>query len=194
MPTTSHSLLERLKSRQDPEAWRRWLAVYEPWLRAWLCRHQLQPADVEDLLQDILVVVSQKLPAFVHNGRPGSFRTWLRTILVNQVRYFLRGRRQRQALTPAPLPDWLEQLEDPASELSRQWDVEHDREVVRRLLAAVRPEFQPQTWEVFRLLVLEDRPAAEVARLCGMETNAVYVAKSRVLTRLRQELRGLLDT
>jgi RNA polymerase sigma-70 factor (ECF subfamily) len=77
--------------------------------------------------------------------------------------------------------------------LSRQWDLEHDQQLIRRLLGVVQSDFQPQTWEVFRLLVLEDRPAVEVARLCGMELNAVYVAKSRVLARLRQELGGMVE-
>jgi RNA polymerase sigma-70 factor (ECF subfamily) len=187
--TTSHTLLDRLRDRHDAQAWRLWLTVYEPWLRHCLERHRLQEADVEDLLQTVLVVVSQKLPAFVHSGQPGAFRAWLRRVLVHEVRNFLRGR-QRQAAEVGT--DWLDQLEDGASELSRQWDREHDEQVVRRLLAAIQGDFEPQTWEAFRLLVLEDRPAAEVARTTGMKVNALYVAKSRVLKRLRQELGGLV--
>jgi RNA polymerase sigma-70 factor (ECF subfamily) len=201
MSPTSHSLLDRLRDhhhhhQRDAEAWQRWLTVYEPWLRGWLRRHRLQPADTDDLLQNILVVVNQKLPGFVHNGRPGAFRAWLRTILVNQVRSFLRSRRQQQHHQDQAVesPDWLDLLADSSSDLSRQWDLEHDQQLVRRLLAIVQPEFQPRTWEVFRLLVLEDRPAAEVAQFCGMELNAVYVAKSRVLARLRQELGGVVGT
>jgi RNA polymerase sigma-70 factor (ECF subfamily) len=189
MLTTSRTLLDRLKDRQDAQAWQLWLTVYEPWLRDWLARNQLQPADVDDLLQDILVVVSQKLSAFAHNGQPGAFRTWLRRILVHEVRYFFRGR-QRQPSAPQ---DWLDRLEDPGSDLSRQWNQEHDQQLVRRLLAAIQADFEPQTWEAFRLLVLEDRPTPEVAQRMGMNVNAVYVAKSRVLKRLRQELGGLIN-
>jgi RNA polymerase sigma-70 factor (ECF subfamily) len=187
--TTSCTLLDRLRNRHDSQAWQLWLTIYEPWLRDWLGQPRLQPADVDDLLQNILVVVSQKLPAFIHNGQPGAFRAWLRRILVNEMRHFFRGRQRHE--TP-PAPDWLDLLEDNTSELSRQWDLEHDRQLVRRLLAVVQSDFQPQTWEVFRLLVLEDRPAAEVAQRCRMELNAVYVAKSRVLARLREELGGLV--
>jgi RNA polymerase sigma-70 factor (ECF subfamily) len=191
MLTTSRTLLDRLKDHRDAQAWRLWLAVYEPWLRDWLGRNHLQPADVDDLLQNILVVVSQKLPTFAHNGQPGAFRSWLRRILVHEVRYFFRGR-QRQP--DEALPDWLDGLEDSGSELTRQWDAEHDQQLVRRLLGIVQSDFQPQTWEVFRLLVLEDRSADEVAGLCRMELNAVYVAKSRVLARLREELGGLVGS
>jgi len=71
MLTTSRTLLDRLRNQQDPHAWRGWLSVYEPWLRDWLGRQHFQPADTDDLLQNILVVVSRKLPAFVHNGQRG---------------------------------------------------------------------------------------------------------------------------
>jgi RNA polymerase sigma-70 factor (ECF subfamily) len=194
MPATSQSLLDRLQKHHDPQAWQRLLSVYEPWLRAWLSRHQLQQADVDDLVQNILTVVNQNLAAFVHNGQPGAFRAWMRTILINQVRTFLRTRRHRQALAGDALPHELDQIEDPRSEARRQWDLEHDQQLVRRLLASVQVDFQPQTWEVFRLLVLENLPAAEVARRCRIQRNAVYVAKARVLARLRQELQGLMDT
>ena len=159
-----------------------------------LARHDLQPADIEDVLQEILAVVSAKLPQFVHNGQPGAFRTWLRRILTNQVRHFLRTRRNQQAtLAPHPLADGMDQLADPDSALSRQWNQEHDQQLVRRLLASIQPEFNQATWQVFQLLVLDDRPVAEVAQRLGLTPNAVYVAKARVLARLRAELHGLTD-
>jgi RNA polymerase sigma factor (sigma-70 family) len=191
MPQTPHTLLARLRNRRDNQAWQFWLTIYEPWLRYQLTQHRLQHADIDDLLQNVLGVVSQKLPAFVHNGQPGAFRAWLRAILVNEVRNFFRG---RQRLASEPSIDWLDHLEDPASELSRQWDEEHDQQIARRLLAAIEPDFERPTWEAFRLLVLEDQPAAEVARHTGMTLNALYIAKSRVLKRLRQELDGLVGT
>jgi RNA polymerase sigma-70 factor (ECF subfamily) len=194
MLATSQSLLERLRDRADSQAWQRLLTIYEPWLRGWLSRHQLQPADVEDVLQEILVAVSDKMPQFVHNGRPGAFRTWLRMILINCVRHFLRGQRLRETrISLAPVAAWLDQLEDDNSTLSRLWDQEHDQQIVRRLLASIQGEFEPITWQVFQMLVLEDRPVAEVAERFQLQRNAIYVAKSRVLKRLREELRGLLD-
>jgi RNA polymerase sigma-70 factor (ECF subfamily) len=87
----------------------------------------------------------------------------------------------------------VEQLADPNSALTRQWDEEHDQQLVRRMLATIQAEFNATTWQVFQMLVLEDRPAAEVAGRLGMTPNAVYVAKAHVLARLRAELSGLVD-
>jgi RNA polymerase sigma-70 factor (ECF subfamily) len=87
----------------------------------------------------------------------------------------------------------LEALEDPHSDLSRRWDEEHDRHVLGRLLEAIRPDFAPATWQAFRRLVLDGRKAADVAAELGLSVNAVFIAKSRVQRRLRQEMRGLVD-
>jgi RNA polymerase sigma-70 factor (ECF subfamily) len=84
-------------------------------------------------------------------------------------------------------------LEDPASGLSRLWDEEHDRHVVRRLLERIEPDFQPSTWRAFRRQVLDGAPPVAVAAELGLSVNAVLIAKSRVLQRFRQEARGLLD-
>ena len=190
---TRTSLL--LRARQgDEDAWRRLVDLYRPLVYAWLVRHQVATQDAEDLTQDVLAVVIKELGRFEHAGRPGAFRAWLRTILINQVRHFLRGQRHRLALgSPQPGSDWLEQLADPHSGLSQQWDQEHDQQLARRFLAIIQAEFNAATWQVFQMLVLEDRPAAEVAQQLGLTRNAVYVAKARVLARLRAELRGLME-
>ena len=87
----------------------------------------------------------------------------------------------------------LEQLEDPASGLSRLWDEEHDRHVVARLLEHIRPDFEPATWRAFEAVMLRGERPAEAAGRLGVSVNAVLLAKSRVLARLRQVGAGLVD-
>ena len=87
----------------------------------------------------------------------------------------------------------LKQLEDPDSELARRWDEEHDRYVFRCLLDLVGQEFEPATVRAFRRLVLDEAPGAVVADELGVSVGAVYVARSRVLQRIRQEAEGLID-
>jgi RNA polymerase sigma-70 factor (ECF subfamily) len=87
----------------------------------------------------------------------------------------------------------LQELADPDSELNRQWDEEHDRYVLHCLLDLVDEEFEPSTLQAFRRLALDGVSGAEAAQELGLSVAAVYVAKSRVLARIRQEAEGLID-
>jgi RNA polymerase sigma-70 factor (ECF subfamily) len=167
--------------------------IYRPWLLGWLVRHGLHEADAEDVVQEILVVVLRELPFFQHNHRAGAFRDWLLTIAVHRLRDALRAQRYRPMATgDSDLLDQLQQLEDPASQLSKQWEVEHDRHVLDRLLAMIEPDFQPTSWQAFRGVMLDGQKPREMAARLGISVNAVLLAKSRILARLRLEARGLI--
>jgi RNA polymerase sigma-70 factor (ECF subfamily) len=194
MPETSVSLLERLRLYPDPPSWQRLVDLYTPLIRSWLQRHGVQSADADDLVQEVMGVLIRELPGFEHDRRTGAFRRWLRGITVNRLRVFWRSRRAQEIVVGGT--DFglvLSQLEDPESGMSRDWDLEHDRHVARRLLEVIEPEFEPTTWQAFRLLVMEGKPTGVVAAEVGVSTNAVRIAKSRVLSRLRQEMQGLAD-
>jgi RNA polymerase sigma-70 factor (ECF subfamily) len=193
MMDTSPSLLDRLGREPDPRDWRRLVDLYTPLLHAWLGRHALQASDLDDLTQEILGVVVRELPDFRHNGRAGAFRSWLRMIAVHCVRRFWRDKRYRPAAPGGDFEEVLSQLEDPSSQLSAEWDREHNQSLLRRLLELVEPDFQPKTWQAFQLLVLHRRATAVAAAELGLTVNAVLIAKSRVLQRLRQEAAGLID-
>jgi RNA polymerase sigma-70 factor (ECF subfamily) len=183
-----------LRDRADAEAWQRLVDLYSPLLSAWLRRHALQDADVDDLVQEVLVTVAREAPKFQHSGRPGAFRSWLRTILANRLREFWRGRRLRPTATgESDFIAFLDQLEDRDSGISRLWDQEHDQHIVRRLLAMIEPQFASSTWQAFRRVVLDGARPDAVAADLGLTVNAVFIAKSRVLQRLRQEAREFLD-
>jgi RNA polymerase sigma-70 factor (ECF subfamily) len=189
MFTTSLSLLERLRDPHDEAAWRQLVTLYTPLLRSWLRPHCLQEADADDLTQDVLTVLAQKVPEFAHNRRMGAFRTWLRTIAAHKLGDYLRAARRRAPAAGAGQGRVLEQLADPASDLNRLWDRQHDKHVARTLLALIRPEFAATTWEAFQRLVIDGQATADVAKDLNLTPNAVMIAKSRVLARLRQELR-----
>src|SRR5262249_5912285 len=124
----------------------------------------------------------------------GSFRRWLRTITVNCLRDFWRSAKGRPRATGASdFQAVLDQLGDPTSALSRQWDPEHDQHVTRGPLALVRPHFEARTWEAFRRVALDGEEPDAVAAQLGLTVNAVFIAKSRVLARLRREGEGLID-
>jgi RNA polymerase sigma-70 factor, ECF subfamily len=179
---TSLSLLGRLLTA-DREAWQRMDAIYVPLMRAWLRPRGLQTADIDDVTQRALAVIVRKLHGYKHNGRPGAFRAWLRAVVINVLREHLRANRSAGQGSD----DILSDLENPASELSRRWDAEHDRHVLAGLMDAVRGEFTPSTWTAFvRTALAAESPTAVAADL-GLTANAVRIARSRVLARLRRE-------
>jgi RNA polymerase sigma-70 factor (ECF subfamily) len=190
-PGTSASLLERLADHRDAQAWKKLVTVYTPLMRAWLRPASLQTADIDNLTQGVLQVVIRKLPQFKHSGKPGAFRAWLREITLNLLREFWRKQKpgDRAPATAAI----LDELEDPASGISRWWEQEHNRHVVDGLLRLVEGDFNSKTWQSFRRQVIDEIPADQVAAELQMTINAVLIAKSRVLSRLRLEARGLID-
>jgi RNA polymerase sigma-70 factor (ECF subfamily) len=190
---TSLSLLEQLRTQLDEMAWQRLDELYRPLIRRWLMRDPTLRDEAEDLVQDVLTVLVRELPHF-QRQRTGSFRCWLRTITWNRLKAFRQSRQHRpQLLASDSRGSILAQLEDPHSALSRQWDEEHDRYIVGRLMELIEPQFEPVTLQAFRRVVFEGAKAAEVARELKISVNAVLLSKSRVLKRLRQEGEGLIS-
>jgi len=185
--TTSLSLLARLQNPADADAWARLTRLYASLLQAWFAAAGLQPADRDDLTQEALTIVLRRMKEFEHSGRPGGFRAWLRGIATNLLREHWRTRPAAQA------DSILVELVDPGSEISRSWDAEHERYVLAGLLDLIRSEFTESTWQAFRRTGFDGEPARRVAEELGLSVNAVLIAKSRVLARLRELAAGLLD-
>jgi RNA polymerase sigma-70 factor (ECF subfamily) len=189
---TSVSLLDRLKvARPEAIDWERLQGIYLPLVKRWLRRMPGLDDEADDLAQEVFVVVIRELPRF-ERRREGSFRAWLRTITANKARNHCKQRDRRPTIGMDQTEGFLEQMAGPGSDLAREWDREHDEHVVRKLLAAVKGDFNPTTWKAFRRLALDGLPAARVAEELGMPENAVLLAKSRVIRRLRREASDLL--
>jgi RNA polymerase sigma-70 factor, ECF subfamily len=111
---------------------------------------------------------------------------------VNKVRNYRRNRQRRPAVSLDHADGFLKRLSDPNDDLAREWDRDHDAHVVQKLMAVVQPDFSSTTWEAFRRFGVDSAPAWRVAEELSLSENAVILAKSRVLKRLREEAGGLL--
>lgn len=195
MNETSLSLLQQVRQSQEEEAWGRLHRIYEPLIRGWLLRYELQASDADDLAQEVLLAVSKDIANFEHNGRTGAFRAWMKGILVNRLRKFWSSRDRRpQASGGSDMVRRLAELDDPSSQITLIWNEEHDQHVLAQLLQILKPRFEPNTWAAFRLTAVEGVKPQETAERLGISLNAVLIAKSRVLSRLRQEASGLVES
>ena len=193
MDETRQSLLLRAQTGET-DAWKDLTDLYRPLILGWLNRQGVPARDLEDLSQEVLLSVVKHLPGFRHSGQRGAFRAWLRTIICSRTADYWRGAETgRQAQGGSGATAALQQIADPDSDLNRQWDEEHDRYVLNCVLDLVNEEFEPSTLQAFRRLALDGVSGAEAAEELGLSVPAVYVAKSRVLQRIRQLAEGLID-
>ncbi len=188
MVTTPSSLLARLRQPGEPGDWERFVNLYLPLLYSWARRLQVPRQEIGDLLQDLFACLLEELPTFSYDPRR-SFRAWMRTLLVNRWRTWLRRRAVRKQVPGGD--DRLEEIAAP-EEVPEFEEEEYRRHLVVRALQLMQAEFQPATWKACWEYVVNDRSAEEVAQELGISVNAVYLSKSRVLRRLREELGDFL--
>jgi len=188
MQQTPASLLDRLRRAHEAGAWERSPELYTPFLYHCARRLGLGSEDAADLVQDVFTLLVRKLPEFAYD-RGKSFRGWLRTVVLNKWRENYRQRAPSPVAAAVPLPDDLAAPDAPDAFT----EAEYRQYLLTRALRVMKAQFQPTTWKACWEHAVVGRPAADVAAELGISEGAVYVAKHRVLRRLRQELEGLLD-
>ena len=193
VPTaTSISLLERLRA-QDRQAWGRFVALYCPLIYDGCRRYGVQPADADDVAQEVLQSVSNGISNFKKERQGDSFRGWLYRIVQNKVRdHFRRTAKQPHAVGGS---DFQLSLDQVSAEISEDLTANESvgDPVLSRALELIRSEYQEQTWTAFWRLTVEGHSSAEIAADLGMKTDAVRQAKFRILHRLRTEFGDLID-
>jgi RNA polymerase sigma-70 factor (ECF subfamily) len=188
---TRITLLGRL--RRDPgdqKAWAEFVDQYGPRIYAWCRRWDLQEADAQDVTQNVLFRLAQKLRDFTYDPSR-SFRAWLKTLTQRAWSDFVEAR-SRAGLGSGDsqvlrLLGSVEARED----LLARLDAEFDRELLDQAIALVRLRVAPQTWEAFRLTAIEGLSGAKAAERIPMQVAQVFVAKRRVHKMLQAELERL---
>ena len=184
MLETPVSLLERLCRQPDQQLWQRFVVLFTPLLSRWANRLGVPTADIEDLLQDVYTILFRKLPAFRYDPAK-SFRAWLWTVFHHQT---IAWRRKHRTL---PLSvQQLEKLASPDS-VAEASETEYRQALTNRALQIIQTDFPEQTWRIFWRVAIDGRSGVDVAKEFGVTPNAVYLARGRILARLREELADL---
>ena len=190
LPETRASLLVRLRDHQDADAWRQFVEVYAPLVYRLYRGKGLQDADAADLMQQVLCAVSTAARRLEYDPKRGLFRSWLFTLAHRKLCDFFRHRgRHEQGSGDSGMQALLE--DQPAPEEEQQWNQEYQRRVFAWAAEQVRGRFSPNTWQAFWLTAVDKCDTAEVARELGITVAAVYLAKSRVMARIKEEIKSL---
>lgn len=183
---TRASLLVRIRDQRDGAAWSQFVEIYSPLIYGFGRKHGLQDADAVDLTQEVLRIVARTAERFEYDAKLGSFRGWLFTIVRNELRTWL-SRQQRVVPGSGDTAEQLRlaEIADDATE-SAAWDQDHERRLFAWAAEQVRKEVQTATWQAFWRTAVEGHSGKEVAADLEMSVAAVYLAKSRVMARLKE--------
>jgi RNA polymerase sigma factor (sigma-70 family) len=193
-PATRLSLLVRLRDARDDGAWSQFVEIYAPLVFGFARKHGLQEADAADLTQVVLQAVSGGIRRLDYDPRRGSFRGWLFTVVRNKLRNFLAAQQRPGRGTGDP--DAQQRLQEvPAREEDQTawWEQEYERRVFAWAAEQVRGTIRDSTWQAFWLTAVEGKTGPEAARALGLSVAAVYLAKGRVMARLKEVIRETLD-
>jgi RNA polymerase sigma-70 factor (ECF subfamily) len=185
--STRASLLLRIRDAQDSCAWNEFAQLYAPIIYAFGRRRGLQDADAADVTQEVLRAVSRSAGRFEYQADRGGFRHWLFTVTRNEVNDFLaRGRRVPTAVGDTVVKE-LAQQSQPVEE-GTCWAEECQKHLLDWAAEQVRRDVRESTWQAFWQTAVEGKSVEEVARALGISVGAVYIAKSRVVARLREQI------
>jgi len=197
VPPTRASLLVRLKAPRDERAWIEFVEIYEPLIHCLARAKGVQEADADDLAQDVFRTVADAIERWDPDPARGSFRAWLSRIARNLIINFLAARRRQTASFGTGGTEMIELLEaQPAGDAdsSLLFDIEYRRQIFAKAAQCARMHFQETTWLAFWHTAVEGRDLAEVSAELGLTPGALYVARSRVMARIRQEIDGIEES
>jgi RNA polymerase sigma factor (sigma-70 family) len=185
---TRPSLLLRLRDVKDAPAWDLFVETYTPLVYAYCRRRGLQSSDVADVTQEVMAQVMRSIADFTYDPGRGRFRDWLGTVTRTKILRYLRNNDRPGHPTSGEV---LNQVEDPESDTL--WTEAFQARVLEVALGRTRPSFEEATWKLFLGSWVDGKPAARLAEELRVPVEAVYVAKSRVLKRLREEVANLAE-
>lgn len=189
-PTRS-TLIFRLQQGGDGHAWSEFVEIYTPMVYRLARRQGLQDADAADVTQEVFRAVARSIDGFRFNPSGSSFRGWMYAVTRSRLSNF-HSNRSKQVLGSGETAIAERLAREPAPE---NWDELCEREyqvsLLRWAAGRVRHQFSESTWNAFWRTNVEGKGVREVAESLGMGEGAVYIARSRVLARLRETIREI---
>ena len=194
IPPTQLTLLVRIRDARDQVAWGRFVDLYAPIVYGFLRKRGLQDADSADLTQDVLRQVAVSVKSLVYDAKRGSFRSWLFTVVQNRLTDHWRKEGIRERGTgDTDAQRRLNELPQPGEiDANAEWDADYERQLFHFAANTVKQDFTPATWQAFWMTAIDGVGGKEVAEKLGLTVAAVYLAKGRVMTRLKDQVRMLV--
>ena len=205
---TRSSLLQRLKTGDDPQSWQEFYRIYGGLIRFFAEKAGLSADEAEEVVQETAIGVARRLPEFVYDPKVCRFKTWLLNLARWRIQDQIRKLRKDQkhagskadgADRPPVLPSddtartaTVERVPDPSvREFGAEWDAAYERNFYARALEAVRGRIDERQFQIFDLYVTKNWPPEQVAHTLGISVARVYLTKHRISAAIKKEIRRL---
>ena len=187
---TRATLLIRIRDQADREAWSQFVEIYAPLIYGFGRNRGLQDSDAADLTQDVLRSVAGAISRLDYDPRKGTFRSWLFTIVRNRLRNELKAKaRREQASGDSGVAARIEAEPSREDDWETTWQRDHQQRLFAWAAAQVEAEVEPRTWQAFWRTTVDGSSGKAAAEELGMTLASVYLAKSRVMSKLRALVR-----
>lgn len=191
--TTNVELIFRLANKQDQHAWTEFVKLYEPLLLNTARKLGLSQNDAVDAVQEVFVHFGKVVSQWQPTGRPGAFRGWLVRVARNQMLNLIQRTTMLKSESAGNVSNELALANPDDSHQSTYFNIEFRRAVFLHVVQKIRDSFSEKTWQAFWFTYMDQRSPPEVAAELGLTTGAVYIARSRVMSRLQSEIKLLVD-
>ncbi|MBS0260962.1 MAG: sigma-70 family RNA polymerase sigma factor [Planctomycetes bacterium] len=192
--TTRPSLMIRLQSAGDEAAWSEFVADYEPLILNLARRLGCCEADAQDICQQVLASVVRDIGQWTTDGKPASFRRWLFCIARHRaLKFFLAERKRVIAAGGSDVQQRLTQWPDSDDGHEATLQREYRQQLLLQAARRIQGEFHPTTWSAFWKTCVDGLPIAQAARELQITPGNIYVARSRIIARLRDVVREMED-
>ncbi len=185
---TRPTLILRIRDHSDAIAWGEFVEAYTPLIYNFCLARGLAPTDASDVCQDVMRSVSIAIKGFDYDPTRGTFRSWLYTVTRNQLNKFFRSAKRRPTPSGGATVADIADARAPQDDESKRWEIDYRRQLFSWAAGAVRDEFKPPIWAAFWNTAVLDEDPASVGVALDMSRAAVYMAKSRVVARIREKI------
>ena len=192
---TRRSLLSRLRNLEDNVSWQDFFETYWKLIYSAATKAGLSDADAEDVVQETVITVTQKIGEFRYDPQKGSFKGWLLNTTRWRILDHLRRRKPHEKNQQSPSDrhtDLIEQIPDPVGEQIEQvWNAEWRQNLIDAAMQRIKRQVKPKHYQIFELAIVKAWPPGKVADALGVNLGYVHLIKHRVGKLIAKEIKRL---
>ena len=194
---TRKSLIARLDNWEDQKTWDEFYKTYWKLIYSVGIKAGLRSDEAFDVVQETILTIAKQSKKHQYDPEQGSFKNWLMNMTRWRINDQFRKRTKDTSANNFEFPDdrataVLDRMADPKGDtLERMWDAEWKKNLTKAALEKVKIQVSSKQYQIFHCYVIQEWEARKVQEHLDVSIAQVYLAKHRVGTIFKKELKKL---